>query len=164
MDRSAANRSSHAHGAEIAKMTRDRGWQDRNDAEPLAERQGRQDAALGNAQDGPRTLLAQCMHARVGEAGYDEGRCLALERRRLLQERSDDAVHVTLGLDTRRAFKQGHAGDRGTIGGTERRNSCVDARRYAFVGIGIDDVDRSAHGSPSSLLARTACCCARHVS
>jgi hypothetical protein len=61
------------HLADIAQVARNRLPQDGDDAETLAERQRRQDAALGDAEDRLLSQFACRMQAGVGVAGDDEG-------------------------------------------------------------------------------------------
>ena len=126
-------------------MPRDRALQNRDDAEALAARERRQNAALRDAEDRRARRLPRGMEAGVGKAGDDEGvRTFPLDG---AAERRHHLVHMALSLDAGRAFGERHAVDGGPAVHAKTVQGARDVVRHRGAAVRVDDEDAGAHGA-----------------
>ncbi len=119
-------------------MAANRALRDRNNAEGFSARERRQDAAFGDAEDGPVRCFAADTQTGIAVAGDDEGGRTVVAFYQTAQ-RHHHAVDVGLALDPVRAFGERLADDLRSTLKAERLQGVLQPLCNEMVGIGIDD-------------------------
>jgi hypothetical protein len=108
--RSPASRSVTPMAPEGAQVPRDRGGQDRDHAEALAEGQRGHHRAFLDAEHGPGRPVAQGMQGGIAETGDDEARRLGFQPFGQRKQMRHHRVGLGLALDAGRTLGQRDAG------------------------------------------------------
>jgi hypothetical protein len=127
----------HTHLPEIADMARYRTRLDGDHTEPVGAGQRRQDAALGDAEDGLVRAFARDVQTRVGIAGDHKGIDVAC-RLDLPAQRDRDAVGMLLRFDAVWSLHERRAGDLRPPRIVQGQDSLSQAFRDGLVRVGID--------------------------
>ena len=135
-----------AERAQVAPVPGHAGGQDGDDADGAAERQRRQQTALGDAEGRLASYLAHGVQTGVGEAGDHEGSGTVVLLLDQAAEGGDHLVDVALGLYAGRSLGQGEAFDLRAAGVPQRLDRRVDRAGHALAAVGIDDDDAFGHG------------------